>query len=67
MGTAVRMSRALQAGQVGVNNALGAGVIGGPFGGYKSSGFGRTMGADSVLNWTQTKTVSMRGATRPGN
>ncbi|WP_413542808.1 aldehyde dehydrogenase family protein [Citricoccus nitrophenolicus] len=67
VGTAVRMSRALQAGQVGVNNALGAGVIGGPFGGYKSSGFGRTMGADSVLNWTQTKTVSLRGATRPVN
>lgn len=67
VGTAVRMSRALQAGQVGVNNALGAGVIGGPFGGYKSSGFGRTMGADAVLNWTQTKTVSLRGATRPVN
>ena len=61
VGTAVRMSRALEAGQVGVNNALGAGVIGGPFGGYKNSGFGRTMGADAVLNWTQIKTVSMRG------
>ncbi|MFC7401841.1 aldehyde dehydrogenase family protein [Citricoccus sp. GCM10030269] len=67
VGTAVRMSRALEAGQVGVNNALGAGVIGGPFGGYKSSGFGRTMGADAVQNWTQVKTISMRGATRPGN
>jgi len=65
VGTAVRMSRALQAGQVGVNNALGAGVIGGPFGGYKNSGFGRTMGADSVLEWTQVKTVSMREAARP--
>ena len=62
VGTAVRMSRRLQAGQVGVNNALGAGVIGGPFGGYKNSGFGRTMGADSVLDWTQIKTVSMRDA-----
>jgi aldehyde dehydrogenase (NAD+) len=62
VGRAVRMSRALQAGQVAVNNALGAGVIGGPFGGYKNSGFGRTMGADSVLDWTQIKTVSMRGA-----
>jgi len=62
VGTAVRLSRKLQAGQVGVNNALGAGVIGGPFGGYKHSGFGRTMGADSVLDWTQVKTVSMRGA-----
>ena len=62
VGTAVRLSRQLQAGQVGVNSALGAGVIGGPFGGYKHSGFGRTMGADSVLDWTQVKTVSMRGA-----
>lgn len=65
VGVAVRMSRALQAGQVGVNNALGAGVIGGPFGGYKNSGFGRTMGADSVLEWTQVKTVSMRPAGVP--
>ncbi|OCG76343.1 aldehyde dehydrogenase family protein [Microbacterium sediminis] len=65
VGRAVRMSRALQAGQVGVNNALGAGVIGGPFGGYKNSGFGRTMGADSVLDWTQIKTVSMREAPLP--
>ncbi|MFT4305477.1 MAG: aldehyde dehydrogenase family protein [Microbacterium sp.] len=65
VGVAVRLSRALQAGQVGVNNALGAGVIGGPFGGYKNSGFGRTMGADSVLEWTQVKTVSMRPAGVP--
>ena len=40
---------------------LGAGVIGAPFGGYKGSGFGRTMGADAVLNYTQIKTVSIRG------
>jgi len=65
VGRAVRLSRALEAGQVGVNNALGAGVIGGPFGGYKNSGFGRTMGADSVLDWTQIKTVSMREAPLP--
>ena len=61
VGRAVRMSRGLQAGQVAVNAALGAGLIGGPFGGYKRSGFGRTMGADAVLNYTQTKTVSIRG------
>jgi aldehyde dehydrogenase (NAD+) len=59
------MSRALQAGQVGINNALGAGAVGAPFGGYKSSGFGRTMGADSVLSWTQVKTVSMRSVSAP--
>lgn len=57
---AVKFARGLQAGQVGVNNPIGAGVIGGPFGGYKHSGFGRTMGVDSVLEWTQVKTVSMR-------
>jgi aldehyde dehydrogenase (NAD+) len=61
VGRAVRLTRALQAGQVAVNNALGAGVIGGPFGGYKRSGFGRTMGADAVLEHTQVKTVSFRG------
>jgi acyl-CoA reductase-like NAD-dependent aldehyde dehydrogenase len=61
VGRAIRMARGLQAGQVAVNAALGAGVIGAPFGGYKGSGFGRTMGADSVLNYTQIKTVSLRG------
>lgn len=63
LGTAVRMTRAIQAGQVGLNTPIGAGtVIGGPFGGYKNSGFGRTMGADSVLEWTQVKTVSLQSA-----
>jgi aldehyde dehydrogenase (NAD+) len=61
VGRSVRMARGLQAGQVVVNAALGSGVIGGPFGGYKRSGFGRTMGADAVLEYTQVKTVSFRG------
>jgi aldehyde dehydrogenase (NAD+) len=61
VGRSVRMARGLAAGQVAVNAALGAGVIGGPFGGYKRSGFGRTMGADAVLEYTQVKTVSLRG------
>jgi aldehyde dehydrogenase (NAD+) len=61
VGKAVRFARGLQAGQVAVNAALGAGVIGGPFGGYKRSGFGRTMGADAVLDYTVVKTVSLRG------
>ncbi|NKQ59176.1 aldehyde dehydrogenase [Amycolatopsis sp. K13G38] len=61
VGRAVRMAKGLQAGQVAVNAALGAGVIGAPFGGYKRSGFGRTMGADAVLDYTQVKAVSLRG------
>ncbi|NDL56491.1 aldehyde dehydrogenase family protein [Phytoactinopolyspora mesophila] len=65
VGRAVRASRALQAGQVGVNSAFGAAAIGAPFGGYKNSGFGRNMGADSVLEWTQVKAVSMSEAGLP--
>jgi aldehyde dehydrogenase (NAD+) len=61
IGRAIRIVRGLQAGQVAVNQVLSGGVIGAPFGGYKGSGFGRTMGADSVLNYTQVKTVSIRG------
>jgi aldehyde dehydrogenase (NAD+) len=61
VGKAVTFAKGLQAGQVAVNAALGAGVIGGPFGGYKRSGFGRTMGADAVLDYTVVKTVSLRG------
>jgi aldehyde dehydrogenase (NAD+) len=61
VGRAIRMVRGLQAGQVAVNQILAGGVIGAPFGGYKGSGFGRTMGADSVLNYTQIKTVTLRG------
>ncbi|GGA60757.1 aldehyde dehydrogenase [Pseudoclavibacter endophyticus] len=65
LGTAVRMTRSIEAGQVGLNTPIGAGtVIGGPFGGYKNSGFGRTMGADAVLEWTQVKTVSLQSAAR---
>jgi aldehyde dehydrogenase (NAD+) len=62
VGRAVRMARGLQAGQVTVNAALAGGaLVGGPFGGYKHSGFGRTMGADAVLEYTQVKTVMFRG------
>jgi aldehyde dehydrogenase (NAD+) len=61
VGRAVRMSRGLQAGQVAVNAALGPGVIGAPFGGYKRSGFGRTMSAEAVKDYTHVKAVSLRG------
>jgi acyl-CoA reductase-like NAD-dependent aldehyde dehydrogenase len=32
-------------------------VLGGPRGGYRHSGSGRTMSADSILDYTQVKTV----------
>jgi len=54
---AVRLARRIQAGQVTINGFGSRGVIGAPWGGYKHSGFGRTMSAESVLDYTQIKTV----------
>jgi aldehyde dehydrogenase (NAD+) len=47
----------VQAGQVTINGFASSGVIGAPWGGYKHSGFGRSMSAESVLDYTQLKTV----------
>jgi acyl-CoA reductase-like NAD-dependent aldehyde dehydrogenase len=57
LSSAIRLARGVQAGQVTVNGFGSFGVIGAPWGGYKSSGFGRTMSAESVLDYTQLKTV----------
>jgi acyl-CoA reductase-like NAD-dependent aldehyde dehydrogenase len=35
----------------------GGAMGGAPFGGYKNSGFGRTGGADTILEYTQIKAV----------
>lgn len=59
LGRAVRVAKAIQAGQVSVNTSGSSGLIGAPFGGYKSSGFGRTMGADAVADHTQVKTIAI--------
>ena len=50
------VARRLQAGTVWINayNFYDAGM---PFGGYKSSGFGRDLGPDSLREYTQTKSV----------
>jgi betaine-aldehyde dehydrogenase len=56
---AMRVSRQLQAGTVWINTFLdGAPEL--PFGGYKQSGLGRELGPHSVLEYTETKTVTMR-------
>jgi aldehyde dehydrogenase (NAD+) len=59
---AVRLARGVQAGQVTINSFGSRGVIGAPWGGYKHSGFGRTMSAESILDYTQLKTIVIVGA-----
>jgi aldehyde dehydrogenase (NAD+) len=61
VGKAVRLARRIQAGQVSINTLWSGGVIGAPFGGYKSSGFGRTVSAESILDYTQVKSVIIDG------
>jgi aldehyde dehydrogenase (NAD+) len=61
VGKAVRLARRIDAGQVSINTLWSGGVIGAPFGGYKSSGFGRTVSAESILDYTQVKTVIIDG------
>jgi acyl-CoA reductase-like NAD-dependent aldehyde dehydrogenase len=54
---AVRLARGVQAGMITINGFASAGAIGAPWGGFKHSGFGRSMSAESVLDYTQVKTV----------
>jgi acyl-CoA reductase-like NAD-dependent aldehyde dehydrogenase len=54
---AVALARGLEAGQVYVNTYFSRDAIGAPFGGYKRSGFGRTQGYETILDYTQLKTV----------
>ena len=54
---AVRLARGIQAGMITINGFASSGAIGAPWGGYKHSGFGRSMSAESVLDYTQIKTV----------
>jgi acyl-CoA reductase-like NAD-dependent aldehyde dehydrogenase len=61
VGKAVRLARRIESGQVSINTLWSGGVIGAPFGGYKSSGFGRTVSAESVLEYTQVKSVIIDG------
>jgi len=59
LNTALRVSNALRAGTVWVNqyNMLHHQI---PFGGYKESGIGRELGEAALANYTQTKSVSIR-------
>jgi len=57
---ALRLSTRLRSGSVWVNEYWGSGAIGVPFGGYKQSGIGRERGQETINNYTQTKSVSIR-------
>lgn len=59
LNTAIRVSNALRAGTVWVNNYnLLHHTL--PFGGYKESGIGRELGEAALANYSQTKTVQIR-------
>jgi aldehyde dehydrogenase (NAD+) len=51
-----RVAAKLEAGQVYVNGWQ-AGLLEGPFGGFKNSGFGREKGVEALHHYTQTKFV----------
>ncbi|KAJ9602733.1 hypothetical protein H2200_012927 [Cladophialophora chaetospira] len=58
--TALRVARALEAGNVGVNCTSPFDSYELPFGGYKSSGIGRSKGSNAVLSWLEEKSVYIR-------
>lgn len=58
IGLAHDVARQLEAGQVYVNDFMPVGVEA-PFGGYKMSGIGREKGVESLMHYTQLKTVTV--------
>ena len=64
---AVRMSKALQAGTVGVNCTSPTNAKDGAFGGYKMSGNGREGMLYSLDNFLQLKTILIRSVQGSGN
>jgi aldehyde dehydrogenase (NAD+) len=56
----LRLAKRIQAGQVFINNYGAGGGIELPFGGYKSSGYGREKGFEALNGFTQLKTVAVK-------
>lgn len=54
-----RVAKQIQAGQVYINDFMPIDVEA-PFGGYKKSGIGREKGVESLLTYTQLKTISSK-------
>jgi aldehyde dehydrogenase (NAD+) len=59
-GRQLRMARALRSGQVFVNNYGAGGGVELPFGGVKSSGYGREKGFEALYGFTYLKTVVLQ-------
>jgi aldehyde dehydrogenase (NAD+) len=59
-GRQLRMARAVQSGQVFVNNYGAGGGVELPFGGVKHSGHGREKGFEALYAFTTVKTVVLR-------
>jgi aldehyde dehydrogenase (NAD+) len=55
-----RMARRVKAGQVFINNYGAGGGVELPFGGVRSSGYGREKGFEALLGFTTLKTVAIR-------
>ena len=55
-----RMARGVKSGQVFINNYGAGGGVELPFGGYKSSGYGREKGFEALYGFTVLKTVAVR-------
>lgn len=55
-----RLARRVKAGQVFLNNYGAGGRVELPFGGYKSSGYGREKGFEALYGFTVLKTVAAR-------
>jgi aldehyde dehydrogenase (NAD+) len=56
----LRMARRVHSGQVFINNYGAGGGVELPFGGYKSSGYGREKGFEALYGFTTLKTVAIR-------
>jgi aldehyde dehydrogenase (NAD+) len=56
----LRMARRVKAGQVFINNYGAGGGVELPFGGVKSSGYGREKGFEALHGFTTLKTVALR-------
>jgi aldehyde dehydrogenase (NAD+) len=59
-GRQFRIARRLRSGQVFVNNYGAGGGVELPFGGVKSSGYGREKGFEALLGFTTLKTVAIK-------